>query len=284
MFITSEMLFNFLIKVLAGIFVIVISMIIIKIGNRFLDNLVRNKKRSQITDRRKNTLIMLLKSVLRYGVYFFASMIILSIFGVPVTSLLTGAGILGLAVGFGAQNLVKDIINGFFILFEDHFAVGDYVKAAGVDGIVEEIGLRTTRIRSFAGEVHIIPNGEINQVTNFSSGDMRVMVDVGIAYEENPAKVITVLEELCQEITREKSDILTASPTVLGVQELAESSLVIRILARVKSMEQWQMDRYIKQRVKERLDEKGIEIAYPHLVLLSKNDDQNLKEELESNK
>lgn len=247
---------------------LVISGLVIKFGNRYIDNLLKREREKYI--RRRNTLILLLRSALRYVIYFISSIIILSIFNVPIASLLAGAGIIGLAIGFGAQSLVKDIINGFFILFEDQFAVGDYIKIASVDGVVEELGLRTTRIRSFAGEVHIIPNGEISQVTNYSSGSMRVMVDVGVAYEEKPSQIIDILEELAGEIALEKSAVITEGPTVLGVQELAASSVVIRIWAKVKPMEQWQVARYIRQRIKERLDERGIEIAYPHVVLLSK--------------
>jgi moderate conductance mechanosensitive channel len=266
---TGGLLWDFSVKIIESIVVLVIGKLVIKIGNKFIDNLVRSKKKDG-NDRRKNTLIMLLKSIMRYGVYFFAAMIVLSIFNVPIASLLAGAGIIGLGIGFGSQNLVKDIINGFFILFEDQFGVGDYIKAAGVEGLVEEIGLRTTSIRNFGGELHIIPNGEINQVTNYSTGNMRVMVDVGVAYEEDPAHVIEVLENLCAEIAQEKGEFITDGPTVLGVNELASSSVVIRILARVLPMEQWQIARYIRRRIKERLDELGIEIAYPHMVLLSK--------------
>lgn len=265
---SSELLWSYLIKIVNSIVVLIISGLVIKFGNKYIDNLLKREREKYI--RRRNTLILLLRSALRYVIYFISSIIILSIFNVPVASLLAGAGIIGLAVGFGAQSLVKDIINGFFILFEDQFAVGDYIKVASVDGVVEELGLRTTRLRSFAGEIHIIPNGEINQVTNYSSGNMRVMVDVGVAYEEKPSQVIDVLEELAGEIALEKSEVITDGPTVLGVQELAVSSVVIRIWAKVKPMEQWQVARYIRQRIKERLDERGIEIAYPHVVLLSK--------------
>lgn len=266
---TTGLILDYLVKIISSIVVLIVSKMVIKFGNRFIVKLIKRNKKEH-DDRRKNTLVMLLKSILRYGIYFFAGMIILSIFNFPIASLLAGAGIVGLAIGFGSQNLVRDVINGFFILFEDQFGVGDYIKTAGVEGIVEEIGLRTTSIRNFGGELHIIPNGEITQVTNYSTGNMRVMVDVGVAYEEDPAHVIEVLEKLCGEIAREKSDIVTDGPTVLGVQELASSSVVIRIWAKVIPMEQWHMARYIRQRIKERLDETGIEIAYPHMVLLTK--------------
>ncbi len=276
---SSVLLWNILIKAVYAVLVILGAVLIIRVGNKFIDKLIKEEEGKEI--RRKNTLMLLLKSVLKYTIYFFAGIIILSIFGVPVTSLIAGAGIFGLAIGFGGQSLVKDIINGFFILFENQFSVGDYVETAGQEGIVEELGLRTTIIRNFAGQVHIIPNGEIGQVTNYSDGKMRVLVDVGISYDENPSEAIDKLEELCQIIAQEKGDVLLEGPTVLGVQELADSSVVLRILAKVKPMEQWAMGRYIKQRVKEYLDEVGIEIAYPHLVLLSKGNSEEINSQQE---
>ncbi len=267
-FFSSVLLWNILLNAVYGLLVILAASLVIKMGYKFIDRLIKDEVGKEI--RRKNTLMLLLKSVLKYTVYFFAGVVILSIFGVPVASLIAGAGIFGLAIGFGAQSLVKDVINGFFILFEDQFSIGDYVEAAGQEGIVEELGLRTTIIRNFAGQAHIIPNGEIGQITNYSDGKMRVLVDVGISYDENPSEAIDELNKLCEIIAKEKEDILLEGPNVLGVQELADSSVVLRILAKVKPMEQWAMGRYIKQRVKEYLDEIGIEIAYPHLVLLSK--------------
>jgi small conductance mechanosensitive channel len=273
-FITYEMIFRFISSLVFAVLILIGSLFVLKFGNKIIDRLIEKQKTQSI--RRRRTLMLLLKSIFRYTVYFVSGIIILSIFGVPVASLIAGAGIIGLAIGFGAQNLVRDIINGFFILFEDQFAVGDYIKAAGLEGIVEEIGVRTTNIRDFGGELHIIPNGEISQVTNYSSGNMRVMVDVGVSYDENPAEVIGILEELCQEIALEKAEIITDGPVVLGIQELASSSVVIRIWAKVKPMEQWAMGRYIRQRIKERFDERGIEIAYPHMVLLSKDSKEEI--------
>lgn len=272
-------IWGFLLKIFYSIIIFIISKLIIRIGQKFIDRFM--KKEGEKNYRRKKTLILLLESILLYIIYFFAFVIILSIFGVPVASLIAGAGILGLAVGFGAQSLVEDVINGFFILFEDQYAVGDYVGIADKEGIVQELGLRTTTIRNFAGEIHIIPNGDIRQVTNYSvSKDMRVMVDVGISYDEKPAEAIAELKKLCQLIAEEKTDILTEGPVVLGVNELAGSSVVLRVLARVKPMEQWAMGRYIKQRIKEYFDEVGIEIAYPYLVLLSKADSVDTYSEL----
>lgn len=262
-------LWDLLLKAVYCVLIFLAGKLLIKIGIKIIDRIMNRENGKD--NKRRNTLMLLLESVLRYTVYFFVIVTCLSIFGVPVASLIAGAGILGLALGFGAQKLVEDVINGFFILFEDQYGVGDFVDIAGKTGTVQEFGLRTTTIRNGAGQVYIIPNGEIRDVTNYTSvSDMRVMVDVGISYDEKPAEAINKLEKLCQMIAGEKVDILTDGPKVLGVQELADSSVVLRVMARVKPMEHWGMERYIKQRIKEYFDDEGIEIAYPHLVLVTK--------------
>lgn len=248
----------------------IFSMIIIRLGHKFIERFMQeNKENNYIEEKRIKTLKLLLKSILKYVVYFFAAMIILSFLNVPIGSLIAGAGVLGVAIGFGAQSLVKDVINGFFILFENQFSVDDYIETAGVSGIVEEIGLRTTKIRDLGGQLHIIPNSKIIQVTNYSSGNMRVMVDVGIGYNEDAQQAIAVLNKLCEEIAEEKGDLITDGPQVLGVQELASSSVVIRIWAMTKPMQNWGISRYIRMRAKQVLDETGIEIPYPHMVLVN---------------
>ncbi|MFW6022846.1 MAG: mechanosensitive ion channel family protein [Halanaerobiaceae bacterium] len=266
--VSTTLLWSIGLKVLYSILIIIAAKILIKLGNKFIEKVINNSDNADKI-RRKNTLMLLLKSILKYVIYFFFLLIILSLFGIPVASLIAGAGILGLAIGFGAQSLVKDIINGFFIIFENQFSVGDYVEAAGKEGVVEELGLRTTNLRDFGGQIHIIPNGEIGQITNHS-GNMRVLVDVGITYEASIEQATEELNKLCRMISEEKAEVLREGPKVLGVQDLAGSSVVIRIMARVKPMQQWIMTRYIRQRVKEHLDEVGIDIAYPHIVLLPK--------------
>jgi len=263
-----QVLGGYLLKVLYSILVIILMRIIIRLACSFIHRWIDKGKQEHI--RRRKTLILLLESVTKYTLYFVTIIIIFSIFGVPVTSLLAGAGILGLAVGFGAQKLVEDVISGFFILMEDQFAVGDFVEIAGKTGIVQEIGFRTTIIRNTAGEIYVIPNGEIRQVTNYSvAEDIRVMVDVTIPYEENTGRAIAELEKLCEKVREEKKDILTSGPAVLGVQDLSDTGVVLRLMARTRPMEQWGMGRHLRQRIKEHFDEVGIRIAYPHFVLAS---------------
>jgi small conductance mechanosensitive channel len=225
-----------------------------------------------IEKRRAQTLEVLLRSVLTYVVFFVTGMMILQIFNVNTSAILASAGILGLAVGFGAQNLVKDVISGFFILFEDQFSVGDFVETAGVVGTVEEVGLRTCKIRQWTGQLHVIPNGEVTRVTNYNRGPMLALVTVGIAYEEDIDRAIAVLQQECEIAFREIETILD-TPQVQGVTELADSSVNIRAIAPTVPGEHWAVERELRRRFKYALDRAGIEIPYPRRVLYQRDEE-----------
>lgn len=228
-------------------------------------------------ERKKNTLKALLKSVLRYAIYFIAAITILDELNVPVAAVLSAAGILGLAVGFGAQNLVRDIITGFFILFEDQFSVGEYIETAGVGGIVEEVGLRSTKLRDWGGQLHIIPNGEITKVTNHNRGSMRALVEVGIAYEEDINHALKVLGEIAKGMARDYAHVIREGPDVLGIVNFGQSEVLVRIIAKTKPMEQWAVERELRRRIKETFDKEGIEIPYPRRVYIQPTDNENRK-------
>lgn len=175
---------------------------------------------------------------------------VLDMFNIDTSSILATAGIGGLAIGFGAQSLVKDIITGFFILFEDQFSVGgDYVKIGEYEGIVEELGVRVTKIRAFSGgELHIIPNSNIQTVTNRArGGNMRALVVVTVAYEEDIEKVSRVLNEVCNEI-RKSNESIVEGPNLIGLSNLGEYGMDFTIVARTKSMEQWGVEREIRKK------------------------------------
>ncbi len=251
--------------------VLLVSALIIKISNEFITRLLfmGRKENLQFDENKRKTLASLLKSIVRYVTYFMAALNILEIIGVNTTSLLAAAGVGGLAVGFGAQNLVKDIISGFFLIFEDQYNVGDYVEIGGVSGIVDEIGLRTTKLRDFGGQFHIIPNGEITLVTNHSRGMMRALVNINIAYEEDLDKVFKALDDVCQRVKKKRDDILEG-PTVLGISNLGPTEIVVSILARTEPMKQWSVEREIRKAVLEKFAEEGIEKPYPRMVYISK--------------
>jgi small-conductance mechanosensitive channel len=252
--------------------------ILTRVGKSTIRNVfkVRAKAPLRFSERRESTLLKLLENVVTYILYFIAIMTVLSTLSIDVKGLIAGAGIVGLAVGFGAQNLVKDIITGFFIIFEDQFSVGDYVRINGFEGTVDEIGLRTTKIQSFTGEMHIFPNGNINEVTNFSLHNSVAVIDVGVAYEENISHVEEVIQELLTDLPNRYED-LVGPPELLGVQNLAASDVVLRIIAETIPMRHWYIARVIRKEVKQCLDDNGIEIAFPRMVMYSRESDENLK-------
>jgi len=216
---------------------------------------------------RAETLEAVLRRLIRGGVLVLASLMVLEVLTVPIGPVLAGAGVLGLAVGFGAQGLVRDVISGFFIIYEDQYRVNEYIEAAGLSGIVEEIGLRMTKVRAFSGALHFIRNGDIGTVTNFNRGPMSIFLTVSIAYEEEIARAVKALQEACDKAAEEMQAFTTA-PGVLGATALAESGVEIRIFAKTPPMEQWAAERELRVRMKTALDEAGIEIPYPHRVVV----------------
>lgn len=264
--------------VLRIIAIYIISNLLIRIGKIAIRNIFKVRSRSPLrtSERRDATLMKLLENILTYVVYFMAIMMVLSILDIDVKPLLAGAGILGLAVGFGAQNLVRDIITGFFIIFEDQFSVGDYVRIGSFEGVVEEIGLRTTKVKGTSGELNILPNGIISEVTNFSLNNSIAIVDVSIAYEENIAQSEKVIQELLETLT-EKYEEIVKTPELLGVQNLGPSEIVLRIVAETLPMKHWFISRMIRKEVKNCLDEHGIEIPFPRLVMYSRSEEPKVQ-------
>jgi len=222
----------------------------------------------ELKESKLRTLQTISLSTFKYAIYFIAFLSILAVFNIPTSTVITGAGVLGVAIGFGAQSLVKDIIVGAFIIFEDQFDVGDYIEISGIGGIVDGIGIRTTRIKGFDGALHYIPNGQISTVSNLSRYYRRALVDVSVAYKENLVNVEKVLSELCAEIQHENPWIVSG-PTLLGVQNLGESDVVFRIIAQTEPMEQWRAERLLRYQIKNRFDELGIEIPFPHRVMVA---------------
>lgn len=245
------------------IVIIVTARLAARLGRTVIAQLfARNElKRGLIENRRAHTLEKLLSSGVTYLVFFLAGLTILQIFNVNTSAILASAGILGLAVGFGAKNLVRDIIGGFFIIFEDQFAVGDYVEAGGAVGWVEEIGLRTSKIRKWTGQLHIIPNGEITSVTNYNRGHMAAVAVLGIAYEEDIDQAIQVLQKECHQAHQEIPAIVKA-PVVQGVVALDDFGVKIRVVAMVTPGEHWAVERELLRRFKNALDREAIEMAY----------------------
>jgi small conductance mechanosensitive channel len=200
------------------------------------------------------------------AVWTLTILVLLGEFDVNLGPLIAGAGIVGLALGFGAQSLVRDFLSGFFILLEDQFGVGDVIEVSvggqEVSGKVEKVSLRTTDVRAFDGTRHTIPNGNILMVGNRSRGWARVIVDVSVAYTEDIDRVRGVLEELFQEL-REEPDLqgsFVSGPEVLGVEGVGERDVVLRVTAEVRPTRKGSLERMLRQRIKERLDVRGISV------------------------
>ncbi len=260
--------------------ILVLGFIIIRVLKAAVRNMFKVRARTplKVSERREATLLKLLENVITYVIYFIIIVMILSTLTIDVKGLIAGAGIVGLAVGFGAQNLVRDVITGFFIIFEDQFSVGDYVRINNNEGFVEEIGLRITKVKSWTGELHIFPNGNITEVTNFSIHNSIAIVDVSIAYEENIEEAEKVIQELIETLPAKYED-LAETPQLLGVQTLGASDVVMRIIAETTPMKHWAVARQIRKEVKLCLDSKGIEIPFPRMVMYSRNEQaQDVKE------
>lgn len=251
----------------------IIANILVRVGRLAIHNvfIIRNRSLLRTSERREETLEKLLESILSYAVYFIALITILSMFGINVQAILAGAGIVGIAVGFGAQSLVKDIISGFFIIFEDQFSVGDHIRVGQFEGDVQAIGLRTTKIKNWTGELHILPNGSITQVTNYSLNNSVAVVDVAIAYGEDIDKAESVIEELLVKLPgQEQYGDLVGVPELLGVQNMGPSEVVLRIVAETLPMKHFYIARLIRKEVKLKLDESGIKVPLPKLVMYSR--------------
>ena len=254
-------------KLLKIILIFIAIKILVKIAYVLIENFFKREQtlKLRMESRKAKTLSAIIKSLSKYIIYFIGLIIILDIFGIPTTSILATAGVGGLAVGFGAQSLVKDIITGFFILFEDYFSVGDYIETHGLDGVVEEIGIRSTRLRAFSGDLYIIPNGNIEMVTNRSRGDMRAWIDVRIDYKEDIDRALQALNTVARTMGDDEN--INCGPTVLGVTNLAKEDVVLSIQAMAKPMEQWNVERKLRKEIKEEFERQGISISVCRRVL-----------------
>lgn len=255
--------------ILKIVLILILAKVAVRLARSLVERVFSHSAQSGFfgEEKRIKTLKILLKSLITYVFYFMALLMVLSTLGVNTASILASAGILGLAVGFGAQNLVRDVITGFFIVFDNYFVVGDYINTAGVGGIVEEIGLRTTRIRDWSGELHILPNGEITKVTNHCRGKMQAAVEIPVALDEDIDRALAVLQKAADQVGQEMADKIIDPPNVLGISSLGPTEMVIRVIASTKAMEQWSVERELRKRLKQALDEAGIKVSDPRRVM-----------------
>jgi moderate conductance mechanosensitive channel len=216
--------------------------------------------------KRANTLAAILRTIAFIVVSIVVFMTILTEMGVNPAPLLAAAGIGGLAVGFGAQNLVRDVISGFFIIAENQIRMGDVVNINGKGGVVEKLTLRIVRLRDLHGAVHYIPHGQITMVTNLTKDYGRYVFDVGVAYRENVDEVIDILKEIGDQILNdpEYRDVIVEPLEILGLDRFEDSAVIVRARITTRPIQQWRVGREFNKRMKKAFDERGIEIPFPH--------------------
>jgi small conductance mechanosensitive channel len=245
---------------------------------KWLERLVPEKDSLQATEAKKRaqTLGNILRHAFLIVIFFIAILTILGELGIQLGPLLATAGIGALAIGFGAQGLVKDVISGFFIILENQYRIGDAIEVAGVSGLVESVSLRKTVLRDLEGRVHTVPNGEIKVVSNLSKEWSRAVVDIGISYRDDVDHIIDLLGQIGRELAGEEpyQSAILESPQILGVERFGESQLVIRMIVKTMPLKQWEVGRELRRRIKNRFDEKGIQIPPPHRILFWEEKDK----------
>ncbi len=243
---------------------IVILYIVARLAIRFLTRFIHRflKLRAvKMDERRRNTLTSLSENAIRYTIFTIYVLMILPKFGLHIEALLAGAGIAGVAIGFGAQSLIKDILTGFFILFEDQYAVGDTVTVNNFTGTVLTIGLRLTRIQAWTGEIEIIPNGQITNVTNYSKTHSVAVIDMNIDYRSDIDAAIRIMKEVMEKVKGESPEIV-GDVSVLGIQELQNTAVIIRATAECAALSQYGVQRLARKRLIEAFENNGIELAF----------------------
>ncbi|KZE78835.1 mechanosensitive ion channel family protein [Paenibacillus elgii] len=262
-----ELWTGLLFTVIKIILIFIAARVIIKVAEKALQHMMmaRDKGPIKFDARRSKTVGKLVGNIITYVVNFIMILMILSQFQVNLGPVLAGAGVVGLAIGFGAQSLVKDVITGFFIIFEDQFAVGDVIQVGNYKGTVEEIGLRVTRVKSWTGEVHIIPNGTIVQVTNFSVNNSLAVIDVSVSYETDIDFAMKILEDTVKTFYDTNVD-MVKQPEVLGIHTMGATEVTLRITAECKPNQQSGVARKLNAEIKKAFEANGVQIPYPRMI------------------
>jgi moderate conductance mechanosensitive channel len=250
-------------KIISSIIILFLSIFLLKLAKLSFKSV--GKKPGPL-QRRKKTIAKVTVSIIRYLLAIISILLILSIWGINVAPALAGLGILGLVIGLGAQKFINDLISGFFIIFEHHFDVGDKIEVQGFKGEVNSIGLKTTKIMNWKGEVKILSNGEISNLINYSKSDSLAIVEFGIAYHEDMQKTIDLLNLELPKL-RLEFPVIIEDPKVVGVINLNSSSVDLRAIAKTLNEEHYAVERAMRKKIKEILDENNIEIPFPQVVI-----------------
>ena len=249
-------------KLLMAALMIFVGVIVLRIGRRMISSIVKMRGQKAVQNQHHvNTFRSLVTSIFNYIMYFIIVTVVLSIFGVNVSSILAVAGVGGVAIGFGSQTLVKDVISGLFIWGEGSIAVGDIVDINGLQGEVEAVSIRTTVIRNYNGNVFTIPNGDIRTITNMSRSYKRAIVDIRCPYEENQDRLVAIITDEMEKAGREIEG-LSAAPEVMSILSFETDCVLVRVAAQCPVGENWRIERDIRTRIKNRFDKEGI--VMPH--------------------
>lgn len=246
------------------IIAIVANLILKSIIDRIFNKKQKELEKSSYNYKKTETFKVLIKNITKYLIGIFLILSILTVYGINVTSFLAGLGIVGLVAGLALQDLAKDIIGGFSIILENQYAIGDTISIGDFKGEVIFIGLKTTKIKNYQGEVKIIANRNITEVINYSMCNSLAIVDVNVSYEEKNDKVEKVLTELVDELNKTLPE-LKGTVELLGIQELSDSAVCYRIIAPTVSMKHFEIEREIRKQVKIKLDKEKIKIPYPQI-------------------
>jgi len=258
--------YNPVFKIGKIILIMIVAMLIARLGKIVIRKVFEKQKnfKFKMSDKKLDTMSTLIASVFKYVIYIWAILMILSDI-LNLKSVLAAAGVGGVAIGLGAQSLIKDTLSGFFILLEDQFAVGDLITIDTMTGTVEHMELRVTRLKNYNGDIYIIPNGEIKRVTNHTRDNKMVIVDIPVAYSTSLEKVYEIARRVCDEVKQEFT-VFTEEPSILGITELGKQSINLRITARTYPNEQWGVERRIRMKIKEAFEKTGLEFYDRTLV------------------
>jgi small-conductance mechanosensitive channel len=258
---------------LEALFILLLAWIVMRIRSKLIHRIFQI---TRMDEKKEATLASLLLSLTRYAIYILAFLMVLRSFEIDIAPILAAAGILGLAVGFGAQNLVKDVLYGFFIIFEDQMHVGDYVTVNNINGTVEEVGLRMTVIREWSGKRCYLANSEIKQVNNYNREQMRPIVNFTIPYEYSPEEMKPVIDEVCEKLNETYKDHLLIDDQGLpiekiqlyGITDVENNALGAKytIICLCKDTSYWTMGKEIRHVFLEQFKQRGIPIAYPRRI------------------
>lgn len=257
--------------------IVILAMVVLRILGIVIKRTFRaiaDRDEDAEAEKRLATLQGVIRVTVGIVVVAVAVMMILQNLGVEIGAVLAAAGVVGIAVGFGSQQLVQDVISGFFLLIENQIRVGDVVQIAGKAGLVEKINLRMTVLRDLSGNVHFVRNGHIDTVTNMTKGFSFYVFDIGVAYRENTDEVIEVMKQVGQELREDdefKSDILE-DLEVMGVDKFADSAVVIKARFKTRPIKQWRVGRAYNARLKHAFDKADIEIPFPHVTVYAGQD------------